>query len=159
MATSSSVVIPCWPVASASATHCSASFRECDFAHDAHFPTTFMPRSQHSAVYLSQTDFLSCRTALTPFGCLLNFESGWSSGKIICWIWPHVSSSPGAGSGLLSGITVLCSFLCFPPGLTFILLMLSAFSAKPSCAEDRSNVKIAVQLGCVCSKTLIAILI
>jgi len=141
---SSAVAIPSCPVASASATRRSASFCICDFMHEEHFPTTFVPRARHAAVYLSQADFRSYRTALIPFGCPLSFGSGWSSGKIMLWIWPHVSSSPGAGSGLLSGITVSHSFLCFFPGLMFILLTLRAFSENPSCAEDRSNAKMAV---------------
>ena len=63
----------------------------------------------------------------------------WNHGKkrqtcpassIIDWmVCLCVSSSPGAGPGLLSGILVSRSFFCFPSGFIFILFILSALSA------------------------------
>ncbi len=142
------------PVASAKVMHHSASLHVCDFMHDTHFPTTFI---QHW-LSLSQTDFHSCRTALIPFTCPWSFGLGWSLGKVIHWAFPHVSSSLGAGTGLLWGMTVLRSFLCLPSRFTFILLTLSAFSEKPSCAEDWSNVETATQFRWVYLNTLIMFL-
>ena len=153
------VIVSSCPIASANAIWCSASLHVSDFAHEAHLLMILVLHSVQIVVNLCQTDFLSYKTTLTPFGCPRSFGSTWLSGHDICCIWPCVSSLPGAGSGLLNGMIVLCSFLCFLPGLIFMLFILRTSSAKPSCAEERSNVKTPMQLRCVNSKTLIVILI
>ena len=103
------------PAVSAKMTWCSASFFICNFEYDEHFPTGFALHSMHIFIYLSQTDLRSSKMTLIPFTFPLSARLGWSSEKHIFCTWPRMSSSLGASSGLLSGITVLHSFLCIPP--------------------------------------------
>ena len=129
------------PIAFANAIQRSMSFLTSDFVHDPHLPMIFTPRALQTDSYLSQTDLHSCKTTFIPFSCPLSFGSLWFLGKHIFWVRPRVSSSPGAGSGLHSGIVVSRSFLCFPLGFIFMLFTLRESSAQPSCAEDRLNTK------------------
>ena len=63
---------------------------------------------------------------------------------------PQVSGWPGLGGGLLRGMMVGCvSFSEEPPGLTFILLTLSASGARPLWADEQSKVQMPTLTGCV----------
>ena len=128
-AMSSAEITSSWPIASANATRRSASFCTCDFVHEAHLPMILTLRALQINVYLPYMDLRSCKMTFTPFGCPQSFGSLWSSGKYIFCCCLRVSSSPGAGPGLLRGIVVSCSFFCFPPGLMFMLFTLSESSA------------------------------
>ena len=150
--TSSSHNVSSCPIVSASATCLSTSFLACDFKHSLHFPTTFL----HQLTNSSQTDSHSCKTAFIPLGWPWSSRSGWSAGYTISWGWPRVSGWPGFGGGLLMGITVGCKCHCLPLGLIFILLMLSASSAMPSCAEEQLKSQIPTLSGCRYSNILMA---
>src|SRR5882762_2942388 len=65
---------------------------------------------------------------------------------------PRVSGWPGLGGGLLRGMMVVCmGFAEEPPGLTFMLLTLSASGARSSWADEQSKIQMPTLPGCVYS--------
>jgi predicted lipid-binding transport protein (Tim44 family) len=73
---------------------------------------------------------------------------------------PQVSGWPGLGGGLLRGMMVgSMSFAEELPGLTFMLLTLSALGVRPSWADEQSKIQMLTLPGCVYSNILAAILV
>ena len=73
---------------------------------------------------------------------------------------PRVSGWPGLGGGLLRGMMVgHMSFALEPPGLTFMLLTLSALSATPLWADEQLKIQMPTLPGCVYSNISAAILV